>query len=203
MPARKIYFAALIASAALLFLPDTFISKLGLEEFRHLHRTEAGAMLIVSASLLFTSAASRVWRIVCSPFYKWQFNRMIFKTLAELTFDEKVFLTPYIHLGENTQFAEMYDGVAKGLEAKKILYRSSNISAPGGAFPYNLQPYARKILNEHQRIAWRLTGLKAWGKGLFGQLFRSLLPSTLRRKLLRHRRAWQFAAVSSRGWART
>jgi hypothetical protein len=45
----------------------------------------------------------------------------------------------------------MYDGVAMGLEAKKIIYRSSNISAPGGTFPYNMQPYARKILNENPR----------------------------------------------------
>jgi hypothetical protein len=146
----KIYLAALIASAALLFLPDSFIAHLGLEDLRHTYKTQAGIALIVSASLLLTHFISG--DIVLSPWYEWRFSRKIYKTLSELTFDEKAFLVPFIRAGENTQYAELYDGVPKGLEAKKILYRSSNLSAPGGAFPYNMQSYARKILNENPEL---------------------------------------------------
>jgi hypothetical protein len=133
-------------------LPDTFVTQLGLEELRHTYRTQAGVVLIVSASLIATHLISVMWDIVLSPWRDWRFNRRIFKTLTELTLDEKMFLIPFIGDGQNTQYAEMYDGVAKGLEAKRILYRSSNISAPGGAFPYNMQPYARKMLAEHPNL---------------------------------------------------
>jgi hypothetical protein len=148
----KLYVAALIASAALLFLPESLSSQLGLDQMRLTYRTQAGVVLIVSASLLATHLLSIIGNLVLSPLYERRFNRKIFKTLTELTLEEKLFLVPFIHAGENTQFAEMYDGVAKGLEAKLILYRSSNISAPGGAFPYNMQPYARKMLVQRPEL---------------------------------------------------
>jgi hypothetical protein len=148
----KLYLAVLIASSALLFLPDTTIAQLGLEEVRHTYRTQIGVAFVLSASLIAARLISVLWDILLSPWYHWRFNRVIFKTLTELTLAEKSFLAPFITAGQNTQYAEMYDGVAKGLEAKKILYRSSNISAPGGAFPYNLQSYARKMLVDHPSL---------------------------------------------------
>ncbi len=148
----KIYLAALIASVAFLFLPKSIIVQLGLDQLRQTYRTQAGAVLIISASLLLTNVISVAWNLALSPWYDWRFTRKIHKTLSELTFAEKVFLNPYIAGGHNTQYAEAHDGVAKGLEAKLILYRSSNISAAGGIFPYNMQPYARKILKAHPEL---------------------------------------------------
>jgi len=148
----KIYLAAFIASGTLLGMPDSMITHLGLGELRHTYRTQAGIVLIVAASLLVTNIISAVAATILTPWRKWRFKQRIFNTLSELTFDEKAFIVPFILNGENTRYAEFHDGVAKGLEAKHILYRSSTISAPGGAFPYNLQPYARKILNEHQDL---------------------------------------------------
>jgi hypothetical protein len=146
----KLYLAALIASGAFLFLSDSLISQLGLDQLRHTYRMQAGVVLIVSASLLLTHLISVIWSAVLSPWHEWRFRRKIYNTLTELTEAEKDFLRPFIHQGENTQYAEIYDGIAKGLEAKQILYRSSNVGAPGGfSFPYNMQPYARKLLIDH------------------------------------------------------
>ena len=47
-----VYFAALLASAALLFLPDNLITQLGLNDLRQQYRTDVGIVLIISASLL-------------------------------------------------------------------------------------------------------------------------------------------------------
>ena len=148
----KIYLAVLIASAALLYLPENTIAQIGLDEVRRTYRTQGGVALVLSASLVATHLISILWNVILSPWYQWRFNRVILQTLTELTHDEKVFLAPYIASGENTQFTSIYNGVAKGLEAKQILYRASNVSAPGGSFPYNLQPYARKILTSRPHL---------------------------------------------------
>jgi Super-infection exclusion protein B len=148
----KIYLAAFIASGTLLGMPDSMVARFGLGEIRQTYRTQAGVVLVIAASLLLTSIISAVATVILTPWRNWRFKRQIFNILSELTYDEKAFLIPFIFKGENTRYADFHDGVAKGLEAKLILYRSSTISAPGGAFPYNLQPYARKILNEHQDL---------------------------------------------------
>src|SRR5215475_11126192 len=85
----KLYLAAFIASVALLFLPDSTIVKLGLDDFRHSHRMEAGVVLIGSASLLATHFIAIFVNMILSPFFEWRFNRMIYKTLTELTYEEK------------------------------------------------------------------------------------------------------------------
>jgi hypothetical protein len=47
----RIYLAAFLMSAALIFVTDSFASQLGLEEIRHSYRTYAGIVLVASASL--------------------------------------------------------------------------------------------------------------------------------------------------------
>jgi hypothetical protein len=147
----KIYLAAFIASAALLFIPDSLVSQLGLEEIRHVYRTYAGIVFIVSASLLAVSVISGLFNLLLRPWRERQFNRSVYKTLCDLTPPEKEFLRPFIFDQENTVSAAINDGVAGGLSAKKIIYRSSNISY-GFNWPYNLQPVCRKLLSEHTEL---------------------------------------------------
>ncbi|EGO95204.1 hypothetical protein APM_1967 [Acidiphilium sp. PM] len=63
-----------------------------------------------------------------------------------LTEDEKLFLRPYIIDGANTRMANITNGVAGGLVAKGIIFRSSNVGTVFSGFSYNLQPISRKIL---------------------------------------------------------
>jgi hypothetical protein len=147
----KIYLAALLASAALLFVPDSLVSQLGLEEIRHSYRTYAGILLVVSASLLGVSVFSGIVNLVLRPWRQRQFNRAVYKTLSELTQDEKDFLRPFIFGNANTVTAPINDGVAGGLAAKQIIYRSSNVSL-GFDWPYNLQPIPRKLLTTHPEL---------------------------------------------------
>jgi hypothetical protein len=66
-----------------------------------------------------------------------------------LTNDEKMFLRPFIIDGANTRNADVTSGIAGGLVAKHIIYRSSNVGHVFGGFAYNLQPLARKLLGKN------------------------------------------------------
>jgi len=147
----KLYLAAFIASAALLFFPESLVSALGLDEIRHTYRTYAGVILITSASLLAVNIISFFVRLMLKPWRDRQFNRAVYRTLSDLTQAEKDFLREFIFGHANTVSAPVNDGVAGGLQAKQIIYRSSNISY-GLEWPYNLQPIPRKLLNAHPEL---------------------------------------------------
>jgi hypothetical protein len=147
----KLYLAAFIASAALLFIPDALVSQLGLEEIRHTYRTYAGMIFVASASLLAVNVISVVVHAALRPWREHKFNRAVYRTLCELTEHEKDFLRTFIHGQANTVSAPISDGVAGGLAAKQIIYRSSNISQ-GFDWPYNLQPISRKLLMAHPEL---------------------------------------------------
>ncbi len=46
----------------------------------------------------------------------------------------------------------LVDGLAGGLEAKGILFRSSNFGDPLYGFSHNLQPWARDYLKKHPEL---------------------------------------------------
>jgi hypothetical protein len=146
-----LYFAAFIASAALLFLPDNFIVQLGLDQFRQTYRSQAGIVFIASGSLLAAYFLFAVWRVALSPWHNMRLRRSVYQKLTELTDAEKAFLGPFIIADENTVFASINDGIAGGLQAKGLIYRSSNISH-GFDWPYNLQPITRRVLKEHPEL---------------------------------------------------
>jgi len=87
-----------------------------------------------------------------NPFSDWRIEQSVRGTLSELTEDEKSFLRHYIVDGQNTKYAQISDGVAKGLQAKNVVFRASNVSVPGGSFPFNLQPVARRILTKRRQL---------------------------------------------------
>jgi hypothetical protein len=147
----KIYLAALIGSAALLFLPDAFIKRIGLEELQQTYRMYAGLVLIASSSLLSVSVITSALELVLRPWRDRKFRRRVHTTLSELTEGEKEFLQPYIFGNENSIYAAINDGIAGGLTAKGLIYRSSQVSQ-GFNFPYNLQPIVRKILTDHPEL---------------------------------------------------
>lgn len=146
-----IYVAALIASALLLFLPDPVAKEIGIAGFRQLWRAYIGITFIVSIALLASSGISIIHQSLGNTLDNRRLQRITLGTLEMLTNDEKMFLRPFIHNGENTRYANIQSGVAGGLEAKHIIYRSSNVGSFEG-YPYNLQPIARKILSRKKHL---------------------------------------------------
>ena len=146
-----IYVAALIASALLLFLPDSVAHQIGVEEFRQSYRGYLGGTLVASISLLVAYGLSATSNVVRNRLDDRQLRRLTMETLGMLTSAEKEFLSAFIIEGRNTVHAPISDGVAGGLVAKRIVYRSSNIIQYFDA-PYNLQPIARKLLTKNPKL---------------------------------------------------
>lgn len=147
-----IYAAFFVASGLILFLPNRLISQLGLDDLIRSYRMYVGLTFLVAASLLFVQVVSFLWSLVSTPYEDWLFERKGLKLIEELTEEEKAFLRPYIINGQTSRAAPIGDGVAQGLAAKKIIFRSSNIGHLFGGFPYNLQPYMRRLLTKRPEL---------------------------------------------------
>jgi hypothetical protein len=143
----RIYGGAFVASCLLLFAPGNLRETIGLNEFVTTHRAYVGCVLVESASLLVVYVVA-----FCQDFIKEWLGELLSKRraialLKELTTEEKEFLKKYIDGDRNTVYAGIHDGIAGGLAAKGIIYLASQVSTAGyPAFPYNLQPWARKAL---------------------------------------------------------
>lgn len=142
-----LYAATLVATLLAFVLPETYLLHIGLLELREEYKPWLGAALILSLSFLAVHIAIGIGRALKPHFRLWRHSRIGKKVFSALTNEEKEFLRPYIREGLNTRHAPISNGVVNGLEAKEIIYRASNLSTPGGMnFPWNLQPYARKLL---------------------------------------------------------
>jgi hypothetical protein len=147
-----IYAAVFIASGLMLFLPIPLVSHLGLDELVKSYRMYVGLAFVISASLLFVGLCSFVWSLFSTPYQNWLFEHNGVRLMEELTEEEKAFLRPYILSDQNSRLAPIGNGVAEGLAAKKIIYRSANIGNLFSGFPYNLQPYMRRLLKKRPEL---------------------------------------------------
>ena len=151
----RIYCAVFIVCLALIGLPASWVQWVGLEKFKADYQLYLALGLIVSFALLLVHFLFWLGEPVRSLIQDWRFNRNVKLVLQDLTEDEKVLVRKYIFDGKNTCYESIYAGVANGLEAKGIVYRASQLSVPGTPgvlFPYNLQPYARKILQKNPSL---------------------------------------------------
>ncbi|MGE9007247.1 super-infection exclusion protein B [Leptospira interrogans] len=147
----RIYATVFVVSLCLVALPVNWIEAIGLTEFRASYRAFLALALITSFALLVVHFLFSLSKPIRKVYRNWRLDRNTKLVLSDLTKDEKILLRRYINDGENSCYQSIYDGVANGLEAKNIVYRASQLSVPGTPgqkFPYNLQPYARKILNK-------------------------------------------------------
>lgn len=151
--ATPIYAAVFIAAGLVLFLPAHVISRLGLDDAAKSYRMYVGLAFVVSASLLVVRAFCFLWSLISAPFGDWMLQREGKKMVKEATEEEKAFLRPYIFDGKNTVYGQIQGGVAQGLKAKGIVFRSSIVGdVVVGGFPYNLQPYMRRLLSKHPQL---------------------------------------------------
>ena len=147
-----IYAAVFIAASLMLFLPAHLINRLALDDVIQSYRMYVGLAFVISASLLIVRIVSFVWSLFSVPFHKWRFERDGVRLMEELTEEEKAFIRPYILNDQTARVAPIDDGIAQGLAAKRIIYRSSNIGNLFSGFPYNLQPYMRRLLTKRPEL---------------------------------------------------
>jgi hypothetical protein len=133
---------------ALLFLSDGFASTLSVKEFREEYRKYLGPSLLLALALTINNITAAIRKYLSGKRYV----RNLKQQLHNLTSEEKGYLAQFIQGGENTIRADIGDGVAGGLMAKEIIYRSSSVFSILEGAPYNLQPWARKYLTKHHEL---------------------------------------------------
>jgi hypothetical protein len=140
-----------LVGALLLFSPNPWLLKLGVDVLVDEHRSWIGLASLAVWALLFSHFAWWVRGFAVERIRSNQTHKVCVQLLYELTPDEKVFLVPYIIDDVNSRIAPIENGVVGGLVAKGILFRAA-YAAPFGDFPYNMQPWARRYLAEHPQI---------------------------------------------------
>lgn len=141
-----------IASAFLLFSPDTLLTRLGLLEFTQTYRPWLALVLIVTAALFVVTVVGdtmnwfRRRRSVAAA------SRHLIRRLHSLREDEKQILRFYIAKQTRTNKLRIDDGVVQGLAADGIVF----LAAPVGHFfdgiAYNITDEAWDYLQLHPEL---------------------------------------------------
>jgi hypothetical protein len=150
--AVKPLIAVAVASALLLFLPAPTIGQLGVESLLREYRAYIGGAFIVSCSYLAAHLLAGAAALLKTRFTARARKRQQMQWLRELTPDEKALLIPFVRDQRASRNFSIDNGVVGGLVAKRILFRSSNMGDLVRGFPYNLQPWAREVLNENPTL---------------------------------------------------
>ena len=140
-----------IACSLVIFLPETVAARLGIAEFRMEYTGFLGWSFLLAWSYLL---AALVWHAkdhIRARLEAKRMQRVRKGSLYELTPEEKGYLAEFMS-GRNTILCDVSDGVAGGLLAKGIIYRSSNVFDPIDGVPYNIQPWAKRYLSKHPRL---------------------------------------------------
>jgi hypothetical protein len=142
-----------LATGIGLFADDQFITKLGLVDLRTQYRSQLGIVFISASSLLAAQAGAWIWQLSVGKIQRARRGRRELASLQDslrfLTPEEQAYLVPFIHGQSNTLYFRIEDGIAGGLVAKRILYRSSNIGHRLTGFAHNIQPWAKEYLDQH------------------------------------------------------
>lgn len=149
---KEVITALLIVCIIILFVPEKFISTLGLVEWRDVHRTEIGG------TLLFCGVLCLIWIIT------WIFNKVNSDDSAAkrvsraylkklISTDEKVFLIEHFFNRDKNEFdscgyVDMTSGYITPLVNAMIIYQATRVGHGVKRWAFNLQPGVRMYLNK-------------------------------------------------------
>ena len=156
-------FFAVVAlfSGCLLYLPQTTKVRLGLDGFILEHNSWIGAAFLFSTVSVLVSFFVFLSKLVRKSYRKRERNKNVELTqksyMEKLTYTEILYLIPFL-TGVNSINFRQQDGTRGGLEAKDIIYRSSNMGNVLTGFAYNIQPWALDYLNNNPELYERHVG---------------------------------------------
>lgn len=138
----------LIGTGVLVFLPEGALARLGLLGFVSTFRGWLGGALVLSTALLLGNGFSAAVAQVKKYIVEFKFAKERRESFRYLSPPEKSLLANY-HIDQTTtQYFEIADGIANGLQAKGFIYRASNVGAHYMTFAFNIQPWAWKCLQD-------------------------------------------------------
>ena len=134
-----------------LFAPPGMLDRLGLAQAATTYRLYFGVVFLLFTILLLTSVLASIYDALIGWRGQRRKTKDMQQTLHRLSEPEKEVLCGYIQGQTTTQYLDMSDGVVGGLEAQRIIYKSSNIGDPE-SWAYNIQPWAWNYLNDHPKL---------------------------------------------------
>lgn len=134
---RYLIAVALIAGV-LLFLPDAWLQRIGVDTFATANRQWLGLTFLVSAILWGVSAVATCWDWVAGNFFQRSVRQHIAQKLSSLTEDEKQILRYYLAKDTRANTLKIDDGVVQGLVANRIIYRSASMGNLLEGFAHNI-----------------------------------------------------------------
>ncbi len=132
-----------------ILLPVSLSDLLGISEMINSNRSTIGIWAILLTVYLLSFLA---YEYLSGYFTQLIILKRVKKRLRNLTNDEKDALRHYIEENKRTHQFRMSDGIAGGLLAKQIIYRSSNLGSIGDYFPYNIHDYAFEYLKKYKHL---------------------------------------------------
>jgi len=152
----KAYATAALFTGAVLYMktlhPNILLS-FNVNELVQNHMSFFFLIFIAATAALIVSIVSSVFALVIDFWNSRLIKKRQKEALEKLSTQEKIFLAGYIKNDYSTQRERYSSGIANGLEAKGIVFRSSMISSPGSrTFPYNIQPWAFAYLKKHPKL---------------------------------------------------
>lgn len=146
--APKVWLFVLLIALPSLLLPQAAVELLGVDGLREQFRPWLGvASLVATAALILEGGSATLawWR-------KRKAGERLRMELRDLSATEKAALKPYLEERTKTQYFVLADGVANGLEARKILFRAASMGDMISGFAFNLQPWVWDELNKHPEL---------------------------------------------------
>lgn len=139
-------------TAGMVWAPPGLASSLGVTEFRETYRLWIGLFFFFSCAGILTRLlleGTARFRKFCREQKK---VNVLKYHLKQLNPDEQKCLLPYIEEKVSTQYVGMENGIFNGLQAKGIVYRSTQVAVRGFIFGWNLQPWVQEYLRKHPRL---------------------------------------------------
>ena len=140
--APKYLVAVALISGALIFLPESWLELLGLQEMSTQYRAWLGLAFLVSVGICIVAVASWIINWVLNIIRRRRIQGFVIDKLNNLTEDEKQILRYYFAKGTRSNTLKVDDGVVQELVACRVIYRSAQLGNMLEGFSHNISDLA-------------------------------------------------------------
>lgn len=148
----KYLIAIFLVLASLLFLPNEYIVKLGIEPIVQKHKMIIGLAFLCDALFIITHGLDYLFKLIRVWIKYKSFVREGKKRLSSLTEDEKVILRKFIENGSRTSYLSIRNGNVIELVNSKIIYKSGEVAVYDFNFAHSLNQWAWDYLNKNKKL---------------------------------------------------
>lgn len=150
--APRYLIAVAVMAGALLFLPSTWLDRFGLDGFATANRQWLGLTFLASATLWAVAVVVAFWKWIQRKLVQRRVRQHVIRKLNSLTEGEKQILRYYYVEHTRTNMLRLDDGVAQGLVADRIIYRSASMGSFLGGFAHNITDLAWEYIHANPHV---------------------------------------------------